>query len=210
MKDNYAILGVSRSASPDEIHRAWRKLSLANGVDRLPSDVDSAIRKFAEDRQKHINNAHDDICDHSRRRPGSTSSAGTSSARPSSSWSTNSSGDSGSKKEEPKPPPPPPPPPPPKPPKAYNPVIRSSAYDIALDAIQGDEAEVTFQVFHESGELPPRWKLSIRMDGVLLQDTDVSYYPTDSLPTTVSARIHVPQDTGELTGEISIVLVEVN
>ena len=52
MKDYYAILGVSREASQEEIKKAYRRLALKYHPDRNPGD------KEAEERFKEINEAY--------------------------------------------------------------------------------------------------------------------------------------------------------
>jgi curved DNA-binding protein len=56
-KDYYEILGVSRSASADEIAKAYRKLARQHHPDRNPGD------KQAEGRFKEIQNAYDTLSD---------------------------------------------------------------------------------------------------------------------------------------------------
>ncbi|AEB12245.1 molecular chaperone DnaJ [Marinithermus hydrothermalis] len=61
MKDYYAILGVSRDASQDEIKRAYRKLALKYHPDKNPGD------KEAEERFKEINEAYSVLSDPEKR-----------------------------------------------------------------------------------------------------------------------------------------------
>lgn len=56
-KDYYEVLGVSRSASADEIAKAYRKLARQHHPDRNPGD------KQAEARFKEIQNAYDTLSD---------------------------------------------------------------------------------------------------------------------------------------------------
>jgi curved DNA-binding protein len=60
-KDYYKILGVERSASKDEIKRAYRKLALNHHPDRNPGD------KQAEDKFKEINEAYQVLSDPEKR-----------------------------------------------------------------------------------------------------------------------------------------------
>lgn len=60
-KDYYKILGVDRSASEDEIKRAYRKLALKYHPDRNPDD------KQAEDKFKEINEAYQVLSDSEKR-----------------------------------------------------------------------------------------------------------------------------------------------
>ena len=59
--DYYDILGVSRSATPDEIKRAYRKLAKELHPDRNPGDAAS------EERLKSINQAYDVLSDEEKR-----------------------------------------------------------------------------------------------------------------------------------------------
>ncbi|AFV77070.1 DnaJ-class molecular chaperone with C-terminal Zn finger domain [Thermus oshimai JL-2] len=61
MKDYYAILGVSREATQEEIKRAYRQLALKYHPDRNPGD------KAAEERFKEINEAYAVLSDPERR-----------------------------------------------------------------------------------------------------------------------------------------------
>ncbi|AEV17025.1 Chaperone protein dnaJ 1 [Thermus sp. CCB_US3_UF1] len=61
MKDYYAILGVSREATQEEIKRAYRKLALQYHPDRNPGD------KAAEERFKEINEAYAVLSDPEKR-----------------------------------------------------------------------------------------------------------------------------------------------
>jgi curved DNA-binding protein len=61
-KDYYKILGVSRSASKDEIKRAFRKLAAKHHPDRNPGD------KAAEERFKEINEAYTVLQDDEKRK----------------------------------------------------------------------------------------------------------------------------------------------
>ena len=60
-KDFYKVLGVSESATPDEIKRAFRKLAQKHHPDRNPGD------KAAEDRMKEISEASDVLSDPKKR-----------------------------------------------------------------------------------------------------------------------------------------------
>lgn len=61
-KDYYKILGVDRTASEDEIKRAYRKLALQYHPDRNPGD------KKAEDKFKEINEAYQVLSDAEKRK----------------------------------------------------------------------------------------------------------------------------------------------
>ena len=60
-KDYYATLGISRTASPDEIQKAYRKLARKYHPDLNPGD------KSAEDRFKNVQEAYDVLSDAKKR-----------------------------------------------------------------------------------------------------------------------------------------------
>jgi molecular chaperone DnaJ len=61
-RDYYEVLGVSREATPDEINKAYRKLSLQYHPDRNPGDAE-ALEKFKE-----VNDANGVLGDSDKRR----------------------------------------------------------------------------------------------------------------------------------------------
>src|SRR5512140_3757352 len=60
-KDYYQVLGVERSASADDVRKAYRKLAMQYHPDRNPGN------KQAEDRFKEINEAYQVLSDSQKR-----------------------------------------------------------------------------------------------------------------------------------------------
>ena len=60
-KDFYAVLGVSRSASPEELKKAYRKLAMQYHPDKNPGD------KKAEEKFKELSEAYDTLSDPKKR-----------------------------------------------------------------------------------------------------------------------------------------------
>ena len=56
-RDYYEVLGVSKSATPDEIKKAYRKLAMKYHPDQNPGD------KSAEEKYKEINEAYEVLSD---------------------------------------------------------------------------------------------------------------------------------------------------
>src|ERR1051325_4911050 len=61
-RDYYEVLGVSRSASDDDIKKAYRRLALKFHPDRNPDDGPAAEERFKE-----ISEAYQVLCDTERR-----------------------------------------------------------------------------------------------------------------------------------------------
>src|SRR5919197_6027594 len=61
-KDFYAVLGVTKSATTDEIKKAYRKLARQLHPDRNPNDA------TAEERFKAVSEAYDVLSDEKRRK----------------------------------------------------------------------------------------------------------------------------------------------
>ena len=59
LSDPWAVLGLTPSASDDEIKARYRALALENHPDKIPNDA--VRRREGEERLKQINNAHDEI-----------------------------------------------------------------------------------------------------------------------------------------------------
>ena len=60
-RDYYEVLGVGKTATPEELKRAYRKLALQFHPDRNPDDPQ------AESRFKEINEAYEVLSDESKR-----------------------------------------------------------------------------------------------------------------------------------------------
>ena len=60
-RDYYDVLGVDKSASPDDIKKAYRKLAKANHPDQHPGD------KACEERFKEANEAYEVLSDEEKR-----------------------------------------------------------------------------------------------------------------------------------------------
>ena len=63
MKDYYKILGISESASQDEVKKAYRKLAFTYHPDTNPGNEKQASDKFKE-----INEAYCVLCDENKRK----------------------------------------------------------------------------------------------------------------------------------------------
>ena len=66
MKDYYQIIGVSRTAGPDEIKKAYRKLAMRFHPDRWVNGTD-AEKKQAEVQMKELNEAYETLSDPNKR-----------------------------------------------------------------------------------------------------------------------------------------------
>jgi hypothetical protein len=67
MNDAYSILGVSPSATPADIRRAYRRLALLNHPDKLPPTSTADERAASEERFKLIANAYEVLIDPEKR-----------------------------------------------------------------------------------------------------------------------------------------------
>lgn len=66
--DLYAVLGVARGSSQEDIRRAFRDLSKYNHPDKLSSDAPAAVRKQWEERFVEILNAYGTLSDADKRK----------------------------------------------------------------------------------------------------------------------------------------------
>jgi hypothetical protein len=191
-QDYYQTLGLARDAAKDEIHRAWRRLSMANGVDRLPPEVDPAIRAFATVRQKEINAAKDTLlrpgekADYDQeydRRAGLGSTAGAS--------KNNVGAKSGPGGKE------------------YHPIFRIAGREtgFSLKHLLGETAGFKFTVFHDLGELPPVWKPVIKFGGSFLDAATIAISPKNAFPMTITVSIPCSQ-VGTEQGYLEFFVVE--
>jgi curved DNA-binding protein CbpA len=191
-QDYYATLEVGRKASTDEIHRAWRRLSMANGVDRLPADVDAAIRDFATSRQKEINAAKDALA-----RPGEKSDYDREydrrlkAAPPGAKSGSPTPGDPTSG-------------------AAYHPIleIADSETTFTLKGREGEEVSFIFTVRHKSGNLPPAWQPAVKFKGAFLDTARIQVKPKNRFPMAVSVTIPC-QEVGTSTGFLEFFVVPV-
>jgi len=67
MSDAYSILGVSHSATPAEIRRAYHRLALLTHPDKLPLSATPASRASSEERFKLVANAYEVLIDPDKR-----------------------------------------------------------------------------------------------------------------------------------------------
>lgn len=67
MNDAYSILGVSRSATPAEIRRAYHRLALQTHPDKLPPSATPASRASSEEHFKLVANAYEVLIDPDKR-----------------------------------------------------------------------------------------------------------------------------------------------
>jgi molecular chaperone DnaJ len=67
-KNLYESLGVSKTASQDEIKKAFRKLAIKHHPDKVAKDADAATQKHNEDKFKEMNEAYTVLMDEEKRR----------------------------------------------------------------------------------------------------------------------------------------------
>lgn len=67
-KDFYSILGVSRDASPEDVKKAYRKLSKELHPDKHPSTSSGQVNKDVEQKFKEINEAYEALADPQKRK----------------------------------------------------------------------------------------------------------------------------------------------
>ncbi len=67
MNDAYSILGVSRTATPSDIRRAYYRLALLVHPDKLPPSATTAERLSSEERFKLVASAYEVLSDADKR-----------------------------------------------------------------------------------------------------------------------------------------------
>ena len=73
MRDPYAVLGVDRRASDEEVKDAYRELARKYHPDRY---ADNPLSDLAQEKMQEINEAYDEIMNSRRRNSGGSNSTG--------------------------------------------------------------------------------------------------------------------------------------